>query len=146
MKDDAAQRHILPLNLYLAVGSALLVLTVITVAVAQMDFGPMNLLIAMGIAVVKATLVAMFFMHLKYDNRIYMLVFVGSLLFLAVFIIFTMFDTLRRGDIYEEIAEPYLKEAVIYRTAETTTASSHPAADSSQTAIKTETETETSEQ
>ena len=146
MKDDAAQRHILPLNLYLAVGSALLVLTVITVAVAQMDFGPMNLLIAMGIAVIKATLVAMFFMHLKYDNRIYMLVFVGSLLFLSVFIIFTMFDTLRRGDIYEEIAEPYLKEAVIYRTAETTTASSHPAADSSQTAIKTETETETSDQ
>ena len=137
MKDDAAQRHILPLNLYLAVGSALLVLTVITVAVAQMDFGQMNLLIAMGIAVIKATLVAMFFMHLKYDNKIYMLVFSGSLLFLGVFIIFTMFDTLRRGDIYEEIAEPYLKEAVIYRKAETTTALSHPAADTSNTASDT---------
>jgi len=141
MKDDAAQRHILPLNLYLAVGSGLLVLTVITVAVAQMDFGQMNLLIAMGIAVVKATLVAMFFMHLKYDNRIYMLVFVGSLLFLGVFIIFTMFDTLRRGDIYEEIAEPYQTEAVIYRKAETGTASSHAAADSSHTAAEAETET-----
>ena len=131
MKDDAAQRHILPLNLYLAVGSALLVLTVITVTAAQMDFGEMNLLIAMGIAVVKATLVAMFFMHLKYDNRIYMLVFSGSLLFLGVFIIFTMFDTLRRGDIYEEISEPYQKEAVIYRKAETGIAASHSAADSS---------------
>ena len=141
MKDDAAQRHILPLNLYLAVGSGLLVLTVITVAVAQMDFGQMNLLIAMGIAVVKATLVAMFFMHLKYDNRIYMLVFSGSLLFLGVFIIFTMFDTLRRGDIYEEIAEPYQKEAVIYRTAETGAASNHAAADSSHNAAETETET-----
>ncbi|MCH8027729.1 MAG: cytochrome C oxidase subunit IV family protein [candidate division Zixibacteria bacterium] len=141
MKDDAAQRHILPLNLYLAVGSALLVLTVITVTAAQMDFGQMNLLIAMGIAVVKATLVAMFFMHLKYDNRIYMLVFSGSLLFLGVFIIFTMFDTLRRGDIYEEIAEPYQKEAVIYRKAETGTASSHAAADSSHTAAEAETET-----
>ena len=141
MKDDAAQRHILPLNLYLAVGSGLLVLTVITVAAAQMDFGEMNLLIAMGIAVVKATLVAMFFMHLKYDNRIYMLVFVGSLLFLGVFIIFTMFDTLRRGDIYEEIAEPYQKEAGIYRKAETGTASSHAAADSSHTAAEAETET-----
>ena len=141
MKDDAAQRHILPLNLYLAVGSALLVLTVITVTAAQIDFGEMNLLIAMGIAVVKATLVAMFFMHLKYDNRIYLLVFSGSLLFLGVFIIFTMFDTLRRGDIYEEISEPYLKEAVIYRKAETTTALSHPAADSSHTAAEAETET-----
>ena len=141
MKDDTAQRHILPLNLYLAVGSALLVLTVITVTAAQMDFGQMNLLIAMGIAVVKATLVAMFFMHLKYDNRIYMLVFIGSLLFLGVFIIFTMFDTLRRGDIYEEISEPFQKEAVIYKTAETGTASSHAASDSSQTAAEAETET-----
>ena len=141
MKDDTAQRHILPLNLYLAVVSALLVLTVITVTAAQMDFGQMNLLIAMGIAVVKATLVAMFFMHLKYDNRIYMLVFSGSLLFLGVFIIFTMFDTLRRGDIYEEIAEPYQKEAVIYRKVETGTASSHAAADSSHTAAEAETET-----
>ena len=141
MKDDAAQRHILPLNLYLAVGSALLVLTVITVTAAQMDFGQMNLLIAMGIAVIKATLVAMFFMHLKYDNRIYMLVFSGSLLFLGVFIIFTMFDTLRRGDIYEELSMPYHEEAVIYKTAETGTASSHTAADSSHTAAETETET-----
>jgi len=132
MKDDAAQRHILPLNLYLAVGSALLVLTVITVTAAQIDFGEMNLLIAMGIAVVKATLVAMFFMHLKYDNRIYMLVFSGSLLFLGVFIIFTMFDTLRRGDIYEEISEPFLKEAVIYRKAETGAAAGHSSADSSE--------------
>jgi len=141
MKDDAAQRHILPLKLYLAVGSGLLVLTVITVIAAQMDFGQMNLLIAMGIAVFKATLGAMFFMHLKYDNRIDMLVFSGSLLFLGVFIIFTMFDTLRRGDIYEEISEPYQKEAVIYQKAETGTTASHPAADSSQAAAKTETET-----
>lgn len=80
-------------------------------------------------------------MHLKYDNRIYMLVFSGSLLFLGVFIIFTMFDTLRRGDIYEELSMPYHEEAVIYKTAETGTTANHTAADSSHTAAEAETET-----
>ncbi len=132
MKSDTAQHHILPLKIYMSVGMGLLFLTVVTVAAAQMNFGQMNLLIAMGIAVIKATLVAMFFMHLKYDNRIYMLVFVGSLLFLAVFIIFTMFDTLRRGDIYKEVATPVQKDAVIYRSSKTGTTVSQAAADTTQ--------------
>ena len=131
MKDSASERHILPLKIYMSVGMGLLLLTVVTVAAAQMDFGPMNLLIAMGIAVFKATLVAMFFMHLKYDDRIYMLVFIGSLLFLGVFIVFTMFDTMRRGDIYEEVSAPFQKDAVIYENVETGTTAGHSAADSS---------------
>ncbi len=90
-----------------------MIFTAITVIVAQYQFGEYNLLIAMIIAAIKATLVALFFMHLKYDNKIYAAVFVGSLLFLAVFIIFTMFDTLRRGDIYDEVAHP-LQDARIY--------------------------------
>jgi cytochrome c oxidase subunit 4 len=132
MKSDTAQHHILPLKIYMSVGMGLLFLTVVTVAAAQMNFGQMNLLIAMGIAVIKATLVAMFFMHLKYDNRIYMLVFVGSLLFLAVFIIFTMFDTLRRGDIYKEVATPVQKDAVIYRSSKTGTTVSQADTDTTQ--------------
>lgn len=110
--------HILPLRIYFSVAAALLVFTAITVAVAQFQFGEYNLLIAMIIAAIKATLVALFFMHLKYDNKIYATVFVGSLLFLAVFIIFTMFDTLRRDDIYDEVAHP-LQNARIYNQSAT---------------------------
>lgn len=113
MSGGKSHHHILPLRIYFGVASALLVLTVITVAVAQFHFGAYNLLIAMAIAAVKASLVAMFFMHLKYDSKVYAVLFVGSLCFLSVFVIFTMFDTLRRGDIYEEVAHP-LKEARIY--------------------------------
>jgi cytochrome c oxidase subunit 4 len=110
---DKSHHHILPLRVYFGVALALLVLTIITVIVAQFHFGEYNLLIAMIIAAFKASLVALFFMHLKYDNRIYMAVFVGSLIFLAVFITLTMFDTLRRDDIYDEVAHP-LKNARIY--------------------------------
>ncbi len=65
--------HILPKKVYWAVFAALMILTVITVAVAKMpifDFGYLNLVIAMAIASVKACLVAMYFMHLKYENPI----------------------------------------------------------------------------
>lgn len=109
------KNHILPLSLYLSVGTTLLVLTAITVWAAQIDFGSYNLVIAMAIAVVKATLVAMFFMHLKYDNKLYLMYFMSAIFFLATFIIITMFDTLYRGDIYEIKAGPINKDAIIYQ-------------------------------
>ena len=60
--------HIVPFKTYCTILGALLVLTVITVLAAQFDFGNFNLVVAMAIASVKALLVAMFFMHLKYEN------------------------------------------------------------------------------
>ena len=109
------QHHIIPLRTYLNVAMALLGLTVITVWVAQYDLGPVNLVVAMVIAVTKGTLVAMFFMHLKYTNKLYATVFIGALLMLAVFIVFTMFDTMSRGDIYAIKSGPINDRAVIYR-------------------------------
>jgi cytochrome c oxidase subunit 4 len=106
--------HILPLRLYLGVGAALIFLTVVTVVVAQISLGPFNLVVALGIAAFKATLVALFFMHLKYDNRLFAVVFASSLAFLAIFITITMFDTLRRGDIYPEVGKPIKEQSFIY--------------------------------
>ena len=65
--------HIQPIGNYHRVGIALFFLTIITVVVAKtpaLDFGNWNIAIAMLIASVKATLVALFFMHLKYENPI----------------------------------------------------------------------------
>ncbi len=118
MKNGATHtHHILPLKVYLSVGAALIVLTAITVAVSQFNFGPYNLLVAMLVAAAKATLVALFFMHLKYDNKFYMTIFVASVVFLAVFIILTMFDTLRRADVYEIEAKPIRDQAIMYDSA-----------------------------
>ena len=81
--------------------------TAITVAVSYVHLGAIgNLIVAMAVATVKGTLVALFFMHLLYDNKLYLIVFLGSLLFLGVFIAFTLADTQRRGDIYEMQAVP----------------------------------------
>ncbi|AUX26197.1 cytochrome c oxidase subunit IV [Sorangium cellulosum] len=89
--------HVLPLKVYIATWLALLVLTVVTVAVSYVDLGAANLAVAMLIASMKAGVVALIFMHLKWDLKFHTLIFLSSLIFLAIFIGFTMFDTNNRG-------------------------------------------------
>lgn len=95
---DHAQEHGWKGYLYILL--ILLVLTIITVTASQINFGSSaaNVVIAMTIATVKATLVALFFMHLKDDKPINGLIFVSTLLFLAVFLGFCMIDAESRFD------------------------------------------------
>ena len=51
------EHHITPLWLYNTIFGALLVLTVVTVWIAQFDFGSANTVIAMFVATIKASLV-----------------------------------------------------------------------------------------
>ncbi|MCI5064529.1 cytochrome C oxidase subunit IV family protein [bacterium] len=65
--------HILPFSVYRNVLIGLLVLTVITVWIAKdstFDFGHWNIAIAMLVASLKATLVALYFMHLKFEDKV----------------------------------------------------------------------------
>jgi cytochrome c oxidase subunit IV len=55
---------------YLKVFIALMILTVLTVAVTTIHFGDMlNIVVGLLIATAKAALVAWIFMHLKFDHR-----------------------------------------------------------------------------
>lgn len=91
--------HILSAKLLLTVFFALVGLTILTVALGLLEqseaihLGALSVPVALGIAGVKATLVAMFFMALKYDNKVNVLAFSLSIVFLAVFFIFTFLDT-----------------------------------------------------
>jgi cytochrome c oxidase subunit 4 len=86
--------HIVPPKILIATAAALLVLTVITVWIAQFDFGAGNIYVALGIAALKASLVVLFFMHLRWDRPFNSIVFVGSLFLVALFITFAMTDSL----------------------------------------------------
>jgi cytochrome c oxidase subunit 4 len=77
----------------------LIVLTILTVAVAYVPLGPLTVPVAIGIATAKATLVVLFFMALKYDNPVNALTFTIGIIMVVVFITFTMFDTVYRGDL-----------------------------------------------
>lgn len=102
--------HIVPLRLLAAVFAALVTLTLITVAVTYVDFGSpeINLVVAIGIAAVKACLVGLFFMHLRWDSPFNSLVMVASLLFVALIIIFALFDSYNYSQHYEPQQSPAL--------------------------------------
>lgn len=100
--------HVMPVRLLLGVWAALMVLTIITVAVTSIDFGGrINLVIAMAIATVKAGLVVTYFMHLRWDRPFNTLVFLGSLLFVSLFISMTLFD---KSEYEADIEEMYLQK------------------------------------
>jgi len=85
--------HVVPIKLLVTVGIALLILTWITVAATYVDLGEANIYIALAIAVVKASLVALFFMHLRWDRPFNGFVFVASVAFVALFIGGALTDT-----------------------------------------------------
>ena len=92
---------------YGAVLGGLIVLTVITVWVAQFDFGSLNTIVALLVASLKGALVALFFMHLRHD-KFNAIIFVGGLFFLGVLLIFSLFDISTR----QTVLPSNLKEPV----------------------------------
>ena len=71
---------------------ALLFLTIVTVGASYIDFGQGNVVIALFIATIKASLVALFFMHLRWDKPINAIIAVAGFLFLGIFLMFDVID------------------------------------------------------
>ncbi len=95
---DNHETHAAPLWILGGVCAALMILTYITVTATYIDLGSEgNLILAMGIATVKAALVVLFFMHLYWDKPQNSFVFISSLIFVTLFIVFAMMDTLQYG-------------------------------------------------
>ncbi|HYF52354.1 MAG TPA: cytochrome C oxidase subunit IV family protein [Planctomycetota bacterium] len=95
---DHGLAHVMPVPILLAVFVALCFLTFVTVAIAAIppsviDLSAYNIWIAMGIATIKALLVCAFFMHLRYDKLLNIIVFGASFLFVFLFLGIAMMDT-----------------------------------------------------
>lgn len=89
--------HVSTTKFNAAILGALFVLTGLTVAAYRVHLGEWNLLVAVLIATVKAGLVMGFFMHLHWENTFNKIVFLGSFIFVAVFLGYTVNDTSHRG-------------------------------------------------
>jgi cytochrome c oxidase subunit 4 len=83
---------IVPKRVYFTIFALLLLFTGITVWVAKLDLGPLNTIVALTIAVTKALLVALWFMHIKYSNRLTKLVVSSGLFWLVIMVVLTLFD------------------------------------------------------
>jgi cytochrome c oxidase subunit 4 len=120
--------HITPLAVYLKTYGALIVLTVLTVSVSYVNLGSsVNLGIALLIATIKASVVAALFMHLASDHKFHTVIMLSSVVFLFVFITFTMFDTEYRGRVNAEDGQR-VNMAAPFATASATPSAAAPAA------------------
>lgn len=77
MESHETGHHIVPVSTYIKVITSLMVLLIITLAAAAVDFAKMspnlawlNITIAMAIAIVKAIIIIMYFMHVKYSSKL----------------------------------------------------------------------------
>jgi cytochrome c oxidase subunit 4 len=82
---------------YVTVFVALLILVIITVAVAFLNLGVLNNLVAMSIAVAKTLLIVLYFMHVRYSSRLTWVFAGAGILWLIILIVFTLSDYLTRG-------------------------------------------------
>jgi cytochrome c oxidase subunit IV len=95
MKTSSA--HVVEVCVLMAVFVALMALTTITVAVSYFDFGSLNLIVALGIAAIKASLVALWFMHLRYESPLHAFIFLTGVVFLGLFMVIAMLDAVTYG-------------------------------------------------
>lgn len=89
---EETEFHIVGYEIYLAVWVTLVVLTVLTVAVAGLELGKISVMVALAIATFKSWVVANHFMHLKYEDRTFKIMVLIALATLATVIGFTFLD------------------------------------------------------
>ncbi len=97
LTQDTGQQHhgdhqLVPFGLYLRVWAILLVLTVLTVGVSYLDLKHVTVLTATLIATVKGTLVLLYFMHIRFEQRIFAWMIVAVLGTYAIFVGLTFVD------------------------------------------------------
>jgi len=92
-----SHQHIDSVGLYFLVFAGLIVLTIVTTAVAFVDLGPFSVVVALVIAVCKMLLVALFFMHIRHSTKLTRLVVLGGLLWLGILLTLSMSDFVTRG-------------------------------------------------
>jgi cytochrome c oxidase subunit 4 len=97
---------------YLVVWLALLGLTAATFLASRLELGRFHVLVALAIAAAKSTLVVLFFMHLSEQRGATRVVFVTSLVFVALLIGFTVADVGTRFSLANPPTSPRVGDGV----------------------------------
>ena len=84
--------HLLPYSLYLKVWLALLILTGLTVWVSTINVYRWHVFTAMLIATVKVSLVLLYFMHVRFENKLIWVMILAALVTYAIFVSLTFAD------------------------------------------------------
>jgi cytochrome c oxidase subunit IV len=91
--EDHHGPHVSPLSTYLGIYFSLLFLTLVTVGVSYLGLpSSISIVVAMAVASVKAFLVCAWFMHLLYDSKLNIILFLSAFWFMGIFFVFTVSD------------------------------------------------------
>lgn len=88
---------IVPVKTYLSVWLALMICLAATFGTYFLPLGGLNAAVNLGIAVIKATLVILFFMHVRYSQKLVWVYAAGAFYWLAILFSLTFADFLTRG-------------------------------------------------
>ena len=88
--------HIVSRKLYFTIFIALMILTALTVWVANFDLGKWNAVVALTIAVLKGLLVVLYFMHVRYSSRLTMVFVAAGFVWLIIMVALTLSDYFTR--------------------------------------------------
>jgi len=89
--------HVVSIRAYILTFAVLMILLAATVGADLLDLGTFNAVIAFAVAAIKAALVAMFFMHVRFSNRLIWLFAGAGVFWLAIMVTLTMNDYLTRA-------------------------------------------------
>jgi cytochrome c oxidase subunit 4 len=89
---EKQEQHIVGTKTFVFVWAALLMLTAVTIGAAELRMGEWSMLANLLIASAKASLVLWFFMHLKYEKKVFKLLFFAPIVTISVIIGLTFFD------------------------------------------------------
>jgi cytochrome c oxidase subunit IV len=83
-------------GLYLVILTILVIGTCLTWAIAFVNLGPWNPVVALTIACIKAVLVILFFMHVRYSNKLTKFTVVAGFFWLMILIALSLSDYITR--------------------------------------------------
>jgi len=88
MENKEQHTHIVDYKQNFLVWIDLLILTIVTVKIAQLDLGNFTVFVALTVASMKTWLVGTYFMHLKFENRFFkIMVGLVAVVFVALLIL-----------------------------------------------------------
>ena len=96
MVNNEEKHHIVPYRTFLWVLLVLITFTFISIGVTSYNLGPLTVIAALVLATCKTALVLTYFMHLKFDVKMFGILIVAVLLLIGVVIFITFLDYLYR--------------------------------------------------
>jgi cytochrome c oxidase subunit IV len=81
-----------PFSTYVLIWLGLLMLTGITITVAGLNLGQWSIWGAIVIAATKSTLVVLYFMHIKYEDKVFKIMLTLAIFILLVILVLTFAD------------------------------------------------------